>query len=62
MKETLFMEEALIHIGAALVKCYDEQYDGIIDNMTAQKSLAENAANIAKELLSKAEENGCFTD
>ena len=23
------MKEALIHIGAALVKCYDEQYDGI---------------------------------
>ena len=60
MEKTLFFKEAMIHIGAALVKCYDELSHGIIGNKTAQKQLADDAANISKELLNKAEENGYF--
>mgnify|MGYP003301684462 FL=1 len=60
MEKTLFLKEALIHIGAALVKCYDEQSDGIVGNRNAQKQLAEDANNIANELLSNAEKSGCF--
>ena len=50
----------MIHVGAALVKVYDEQSDGIIDNKTAQNALAKNACDIAQALFKTALESGAF--
>ena len=55
-----FRAKALIHIAAALVKVYDEQSDGIIDNKTAQNALARNACDIAQALFKTALESGAF--
>lgn len=54
MKGSEFFNLALIHVGAALVKCYDEKCDGIIDNEKAREQLANEADMIAAELLEKA--------
>lgn len=45
-----FIQEATIQIGAALVKVYDEQVNGIIGNGDAAVDLAEEATNLACEL------------
>ena len=50
----------MIHVGAALVKVYDEQSDGIINNMTAQNALARNARDIAHALLDTAFDGEIF--
>lgn len=55
-----FRAKALIHIAAALVKVYDEQCDGIIDNQAAQNALAKNACDIAQALFKTAFESGAF--
>lgn len=55
-----FRAKALIHIAAALVKVYDEQCDGIIDNQAAQNALAKNACDIAQALFKTAHESGAF--
>ena len=55
-----FRAKALIHIAAALVKVYDEQSDGIIDNKIAQNALAKNACDIAQALFKTALESGAF--
>ncbi len=55
-----FRAKALIHIAAALVKVYDEQCDGIIDNQAAQNALAKNACDIAQALFKTALESGAF--
>ena len=44
----------MIHVGAALVKVYDEKCNGIVDNQAAQNALAKNARDIAKALLGTA--------
>ena len=50
----------MIHVGAALVKVYDEQCDGIVDNQAAQYRLAKNAHDIAKALLGTALDGEVF--
>lgn len=55
-----FLQKAMIHVGAALVKVYDEQSDGIIDNQTAQNALARNARDIAHALLDTAFDGEIF--
>ena len=50
----------MIHVGAALVKVYDEQSDGIVDNEAAQNALARNARDIAQALFKNALESGAF--
>lgn len=60
MTPSEFLQNAMIHVGAALVKVYDEQSDGIIDNKTAQNTLAKNACDIAQALFKTALESGAF--
>ena len=55
-----FRAKALIHIAAALVKVYDEQSDGIIDNQVDQNALARNARDIAHALLDTAFDGEIF--
>jgi hypothetical protein len=55
-----FLQQAMIHVGAALVKVYDEQSDGIIDNQTDQNALARNARDIAHALLDTAFDGEIF--
>ena len=50
----------MIHVGAALVKVYDEQSDGIIDNQVDQNALARNARDIAHALLDTAFDGDIF--
>ena len=50
----------MIHVGAALVKVYDEQCDGIVDNEAAQNALAKNALDIAQTLLDTALDGKVF--
>lgn len=45
-----FIQEAAIQIGAALVKCFDERANGIIDNEDAAVDWAEEATILACEL------------
>ena len=54
MTPSEFLQQAMIHVGAALVKVYDEQSDGIIDNEATQNALARNARDIAHALLDTA--------
>lgn len=56
-----FLQKAMIHVGAALVKVYDEKCNGIVDNMAAQNALAKDARNIAKALLCTAIGGNVFT-
>ena len=51
MTTTEFLQKAMNHVGAALVKVYDEKCDGIVDNKAAQDALAKNAHDIAQALL-----------
>ena len=61
MTPSEFLQQAMIHVGAALVKVYDEQdLVGIIDNKTAQNSLARNARDIAHALLDTAFDGEIF--
>ena len=55
-----FLQNAMIHVGAALVKVYDEQSDGIIDNQVDQNALARNARDIAHALLDTAFDGEIF--
>ena len=57
-----FMQQALIQVGAALVKCYDETEDGIIGDSRAAKSLSHDALNIACHLYSRANEHDLFDE
>lgn len=50
----------MIHVGAALVKVYDEKCDGIVDNEAAQNALAKNALDIAQALLDTALDGKVF--
>jgi len=54
------MQQALIHVGAALVKCYDEKASGITDNEFAARHLSEDAIGIVWHLLDKACECNLF--
>ena len=56
-----FMQRALIEVGAALVKCYDEN-GGIIGNSWNQNGLSFNAQAIASELLDRANDLGLIED
>lgn len=49
-------------MGAALVKCYDEKADGIIDNDSAERDLSEDAIDIAWHLLDRACEYHLFDE
>ena len=60
MTPSEFLQQAMIHVGAALVKVYDEQSDGIIDNQVDQNALARNARDIAQALFKNALESGAF--
>lgn len=60
MTPSEFLQQAMIHVGAALVKVYDEQSDGIIDNKTDQNALAKNARDIAHALLDTAFDGEIF--
>ena len=60
MTPSEFLQQAMIHVGAALVKVYDEQSDGIIDNQVDQNALARNARDIAQALFKTALESGAF--
>lgn len=60
MTPSEFLQQAMIHVGAALVKVYDEQSDGIIDNEAAQNALAKNACDIAQALFKTAIESEDF--
>ena len=51
------MQRAMIAVGAALVKCYDEKCDGIIGNDENQYELSLNAHDIALQLLDRAVES-----
>ena len=55
-----FLQKAMIHEGAALVKVYDEKCDGIVDNEAAQNALAKNALDIAQTLLDTALDGKVF--
>lgn len=50
----------MIHVGAALVKVYDEKCDGIVDNQADQNALARNARDIAHALLDTAFDGEIF--
>lgn len=52
----------MIHVGAALVKVYDEKCDGIVDNEAAQNALAKNALDIAQTLLDTALDGKVFRE
>ena len=60
MTPSEFLQQAMIHVGAALVKVYDEQCDGIVDNEAAQNALAKNALDIAQTLLDTALDGKVF--
>lgn len=60
MTPSEFLQQAMIHVGAALVKVYDEQSDGIIDNQVDQNALARNARDIAHALLDTAFDGAIF--
>ena len=62
MTSNEFFQQALIHVGAALVKCYDETEDGIIGDSRAAKSLSFDAFNIAWHLYSRANEHDLFDE
>lgn len=62
MTENEFFQQALIHVGAALVKCYDEKADGIIDNGFAARNLSEDALDIASHLLDRAIDYDLFDE
>jgi hypothetical protein len=55
MTKKEFMTEAVLRIGAALVKVMDEQAIGILNEDRARKELAINAWLIAQELTAFAE-------
>ena len=55
-----FLLFLMIHVGAALVKVYDEKCDGIVDNEAAQNALAKNALDIAQTLLDTALDGKVF--
>lgn len=55
MTKKEFMTEAVLRIGAALVKVMDEQAIGILNEDRARKELAINAWLIAQELTAVAE-------
>lgn len=55
-----FLQQVMIHVGAALVKVYDEKCDGIVDNEAAQNALAKNALDIAQTLLDTALDGKVF--
>lgn len=55
-----FLQKAMIHVGEALVKVYDEKCDGIVDNEAAQNALAKNALDIAQTLLDTALDGKVF--
>lgn len=55
MTKKEFMTEAVLRIGAALVKVMDEQAIGILNEDRARKELANNAWLIAQELTAVAE-------
>lgn len=55
-----FLQKAMIHVGASLVKVYDEKCDGIVDNEAAQNALAKNARDIAQSLLDTAIDGEVF--
>lgn len=55
MTKKEFMTEAVLRIGAALVKVMDEQAIGILNEDRARKELAINAWLIAQELTAIAE-------
>lgn len=54
MDRNEFVQRAMIAVGAALVKCYDEKCDGIIGNDENQFELSLNAQGIALLLLDRA--------
>ena len=60
MTPSEFLQQAMIHVGAALVKVYDEKCDGIVDNEAAQNALAKNALDIAQTLLDTALDGKVF--
>ena len=60
MTPSEFLQQAMIHVGAALVKVYDEQSDGIVDNQVDQNALARNARDIAHALLDTAFDGEIF--
>lgn len=60
MRPDEFLQKAMIHVAAALVKVYDEQCNGIVDNQAAQNALARNARDIAKALLGAALDGEVF--
>lgn len=60
MRPDEFLQKAMIHVAAALVKVYDEQCNGIVDNQAAQHALARNARDIAKALLGTALDGEVF--
>lgn len=57
MERNEFVQRAMIAVGAALVKCYDEKCDGIIGNDENQYELSLNAHDIALQLLDRAVES-----
>ena len=62
MTSNEFMQQALIHVGAALVKCYDEKAGGIIGNRFAAKDLSETAFDIACRLLDRVNDYDSFDE
>lgn len=62
MTKNDFLRMATIHVCAALVKCYDEKVDGIIDNEDNQQALVLNAIDIAEKLHDQVLAEGWFDD
>lgn len=62
MTKNDFLQMAAIRVCAALVKCYDEKADGIIDNEDNQHALVLNAIDIAEELHAQVLAEGWFDE
>lgn len=54
------MQRAMIAVGAALVKCYDEKYEGLIGNEPYRDDLAYEARLLAKHLEYQADDLKLF--
>lgn len=56
MTKREFIQQAALQFAAALVKVYDEQATGLVENLEIQsKRLAQNATTLAFELAEKLE-------
>lgn len=58
MTKKEFIEQAVLKVGAALVKVIDESENGVLNSRAQQRLLAENAWSIADEIADVMTEKG----